>query len=165
MEAREQALISALQAREVRAPFAFAEFTLRAERAQRRARVERGLAVTSLAMVLFLGVGLLAGSAWKKPATAVEPNGPPQAADRSQRLDAELLLASMPAEPAVVRFDTHVAVLDLEDRIALLDDTLSVAAVTRDFHPDLMQLRSERVRLVGTLVQVRYAEQLASASY
>jgi hypothetical protein len=49
--------------------------------------------------------------------------------------------------------------LSLEDRIAQVDDLLSAAQAARA--PQLQALQQERTRLVGTLVQVRYAETLA----
>jgi hypothetical protein len=71
-------------------------------------------------------------------------------------------LAQQPAEPAVVRVGSRLAVADLEDRIAWVDDALSGADMS---HPDaagLRTLRQERARLVGSLAQVRYAETLAA---
>jgi hypothetical protein len=165
VEAREQALIAALEAREVRAPYDFATFTQRAALGHRRARLTRGLAVSALTLVMVAGLALLASSAWQKPGAVREQADSARQRHRARILDPELLLASMPSEPGVVRFETRVAVTELEDRIALLDDAASAAAVTREFHPELVSLRDERERLVRTLAQLRYAEQLASANY
>jgi hypothetical protein len=76
----------------------------------------------------------------------------------------ERLLASLPREPAVARVSDRAAVTGLEDRIAQVDDLLS-AARSEHMQPARVQmLQQERTRLVGTLVQVRYAETLADAS-
>jgi len=76
----------------------------------------------------------------------------------------EQWLASLPHEPAVVRVGTRAAVMGLEDRIAQVDDLLSAARVERAPPVHLAALRQERTRLVGTLLEVRYAETLADAS-
>ena len=71
-------------------------------------------------------------------------------------------LDRQPAEPAVVRVGPRLAVANLEDRIAWVDDALSDAQFA---HPDaagMRALRLERTRLVGSLAQVRYAETLAA---
>jgi hypothetical protein len=73
-------------------------------------------------------------------------------------------LASLPQEPAVVHLGTRAAVTGLEDRIAQLDDLLSAARAAGDARSQLQVLQQERVRLVGTLVQVRSAETLADDS-
>jgi hypothetical protein len=76
----------------------------------------------------------------------------------------ERLLASLPREPAVARVGDRAAVTGLEDRIAQVDDLLSAARSEHMQPARLQMLQQERTRLVGTLVQVRYAETLADAS-
>jgi hypothetical protein len=71
-------------------------------------------------------------------------------------------LAQQPAEPAVVRVGSRLAVANLEDRIAWVDDALSDAQFAHADAPGLRALRQERARLVGSLAQVRYAETLAA---
>ena len=73
-------------------------------------------------------------------------------------------LASLPNEPVVVRVGTRAAVAGLEDRIAQLDDVLSEARVEGTQPAKLQPLEEQRARLVSSLVQVRYAETLVSAS-
>jgi hypothetical protein len=73
----------------------------------------------------------------------------------------ERWLESLPSEPAVVRVGAHAAVTGLEDRIAQLDDLLSAERLDQAPPARLLALQQERTRLVGTLVQVRYAETLA----
>jgi hypothetical protein len=73
-------------------------------------------------------------------------------------------LASLPREPAVVRVGTRAAVAGLEDQIAQVDDMLTSARLAGTRPDRLETLQRERVRLVGSLVQVRYAEVVASGS-
>jgi len=73
-------------------------------------------------------------------------------------------LASLPSEPAVVHVGTRAAVTGLEDRIAQVDDLLSAARLDQAQPARLLALQQARTRLVGALVQVRYAETLADES-
>jgi hypothetical protein len=73
-------------------------------------------------------------------------------------------LAALPREPVVVHVGTRAAVARLEDRIAQVDDLLTSVRLD-GMRPDrLAALQRERVRLVGSLAQVRYAEVVASES-
>ena len=88
-------------------------------------------------------------------------------AGRAEPARADLMerwLASLPREPALARVGNRAAVTGLEDRIAQVDDLLSVARASQAAPAGLMALQQERTRLVGALVQVRYAETLADAS-
>ncbi|HEU4626918.1 MAG TPA: hypothetical protein VFS52_19310 [Steroidobacteraceae bacterium] len=71
-------------------------------------------------------------------------------------------LAQQPAEPSVVRVGSRLAVANLEDRIAWVDDALSDAEFTQADAAGVQALRQERARLLGSLAQVRYAETLAA---
>jgi hypothetical protein len=71
-------------------------------------------------------------------------------------------LAQQPAEPAVVRVGSRLAVANLEDRIAWVDDALSDADTGPADAAGLRALRLERAGLVGSLAQVRDAETLAA---
>jgi hypothetical protein len=88
------------------------------------------------------------------------------AAIRSRAI--ESWLATLPREPVVVRVGTRAAVARLEDRIAQVDDLLTsvrLDGMRQDRVQDrLAALQQERVRLVGSLAQVRYAEVVASES-
>ncbi len=74
----------------------------------------------------------------------------------------ESWLATLPPEPVVVRVGTRAAVARLEDRIAQVDDLLTAERVEGARPDHLVALQQERVRLVGSLAQVRYAEVVAS---
>jgi hypothetical protein len=74
----------------------------------------------------------------------------------------ESWLASLPQEPIVMRVGTRADVAGLEDRIAQVDDLLTSARVEKTQPDRLEALQQERVRLVGSLAQVRYAEVVAA---
>jgi hypothetical protein len=82
------------------------------------------------------------------------------ATERSEAL--ESWLASLPQEPVVVRVGTRSAAAGLEDRIAQVDDLLSSVRLTGTPQDRLSALQQERIRLVGSLAQVRYAEMVAA---
>jgi hypothetical protein len=84
------------------------------------------------------------------------------AVSRSQAI--ESWLATLPREPVVVRVGTRAAVVRLEDRIAQVDDLLTSVRLDGKEPERLAALQRERVRLMGSLAQVRYAEVLASES-
>jgi len=87
------------------------------------------------------------------------------AADAALRSRAiERWLATLPREPVVVRVGTRAAVARLEDRIAQVDDLLTSVRLDGMRPDSLAALQQERVRLVGSLAQVRYAEVVAAGS-
>jgi hypothetical protein len=75
---------------------------------------------------------------------------------------AERWLSNLPAEPAIVRVGTRFAVANLEDRIAWVDDALTEERLGGVNPAQLAALQQERVRLINSLAQVRYAETLAA---
>jgi len=64
----------------------------------------------------------------------------------------------------VVRVGTRAAVAGLEDRIAQVDDLMTSMRIDGTRSDRLAALQRERLRLVGSLAQVRYAEVVASRS-
>ena len=84
------------------------------------------------------------------------------AAKRSRAI--ESWLATLPREPAVVRVGTRASVAGLEDRIAQVDDLMTSMRIDGTRSDRLAALQQERLRLVGSLAQVRYAEVVASRS-
>ncbi|HUJ53857.1 MAG TPA: hypothetical protein VLX08_09870 [Steroidobacteraceae bacterium] len=155
-------------------PYGFAEFERRSrERAcAARCTVPAGafLAVVIAAGVLALALRF-AAPAPQGPArpVGVEAAGPawlgPAGAGAAAGTEVmEQWLATLPREPAVVHVGTRAAVAGLEDRIAQVDDLLSVARVEQARPARLAALQQERTRLVGTLLQVRYAETLVDES-
>jgi hypothetical protein len=91
-----------------------------------------------------------------KTAQALEPVGALVA--RSQQL--ETVLNGLP-RPKVERAATSAAIDELQARIQVLDLQLSSADETGLSSPQAQKLWSQRVRLLNSLVSVRYAEQAA----
>lgn len=83
---------------------------------------------------------------------------------RAAEAGAARWLASLPTEPAVVQVGTRAAVTTLEDRIAQVDDILSAERADRAPAAHLLALQEQRLQLVDSLAQVRYAETLADES-
>lgn len=81
---------------------------------------------------------------------------------RSRRL--EVMRAAMPRRPQVVRASTARTIVDLEDRIALVDMRLNSAAALRLSDRQRQALWRERVNLMQSLLQLEYA-QLRSPRY
>ena len=67
-------------------------------------------------------------------------------------------------EPRIVRADTYLALAALEDRIASVDDALSVARSYSPRGAEVARLERTRAELVDSYAQVRYAD-LVSANY
>jgi hypothetical protein len=84
------------------------------------------------------------------------------AAKRSRAI--ESWLATLPQEPTVVRVGTRASVAGLEDRIAQVDDLMTSMRIDGTRSDRVAALQQERLRLVGSLAQVRYAEVVASRS-
>jgi hypothetical protein len=73
----------------------------------------------------------------------------------SRQLETDL--RSLPSEPRVVRAGTQATIIDLEDRIAAIDYQLSDPAVQMTQREQEI-FWSERVRLMKSLVRLRYAQ-------
>ena len=155
-------------------PYGFAEFE---RRSRERARAARRTMPTGAFLAVVIAAGVLAlalrlaAPAPQGPArpVGVEAAGPAwlAAGEAGTAAGTEVMeqwLATLPREPAVVRVGTRAAVTGLEDRIAQVDDLLSVARVEQARPARLAALQQERTRLVGTLLQVRYAETLVDES-
>lgn len=109
----------------------------------------------------------VAGLAWQLQSTqrelvAVDP-GPTDAAViaddpvRVQNARLEALLAALP-EARVMRGRTAFTVSQLEDRLAFVDDRLSRITLEPNAPEHAERLWRERVELMNSLVQVRYAD-------
>jgi hypothetical protein len=94
---------------------------------------------------------------------APAPAGDPSPAERDAAA-AQYWLERLPREPALVRVGTRAAVEALEDHIAQVDDLLTTERAGSAPAARLRVLQRDRVQLVNSLVQVRYAETLADAS-
>jgi hypothetical protein len=161
-------------------PYGWSEFQRRARQSALNRRALAGgqalaaLAVTAVGVVaLSLRFGAPAPQPPRLPESSALPGATdstapgalePAATSEARTEVLERWLASLPKEPAVVRVGTRVAVTGLEDRIAQVDDLLTAERIERARPAHLLALQQERVRLVSTLAQVRYAERLADES-
>jgi hypothetical protein len=157
-------------------PYGFAEFRRRIRSRSggsrwpsRPTRVFRPAIAVAASLALALAVlGLSLLGQLPGPAEVAQEMPP----DRSLAVDPaaaqteamEGWLATLPAEPAVVRVGSHAAVASLEDRIALLDDVLSAERAADAQPARLLAIEQQRGQLLRSLVQVRYAEGLAEES-
>lgn len=134
-----------------------------AARRRREAGQSRRWPVVLAAAVL----AAVAGLAWQLQsaqrvlvATDSPPADPAAVAQdpvRAQNAKLEALLASLP-EARVMRGSTAFTVSQLEDRLAFVDDRLSRIALEPNAPEHAERLWRERVELMNSLVQVRYAD-------
>jgi hypothetical protein len=107
----------------------------------------------------------VAGLAWQLQSTQrvlVATDSPAEAvfADdsvRAQNARLEAILAALP-EARVMRGSTAFTVSQLEDRLAFVDDRLSRITLEPNAPEHAERLWRERVELMNSLVQVRYAD-------
>lgn len=146
-------------------PWDFAGFEMRAARQRlRRRRRRRGVGAAALLIVVV--ASLANWSAWQPDSAtlAIRDRAAASAPWQTEWRADQSWLALLPGEPAVVSVETRMAVAELEDRIAWIDDSLSASATRGDVLVRINALENERARLVDSLVRVRFAEQLAAAS-
>jgi hypothetical protein len=80
---------------------------------------------------------------------------------RAENERLEFILARLPEQRAM-RGSTAFTVAELEDRLALLDDRLSRIALEPNAPERVERLWRERVDVMHSLVQVRYAEAIGT---
>jgi hypothetical protein len=90
-----------------------------------------------------------------QPPTRLRPSPLPRTCARNERL--EHILAALP-ERHVLRGSTAFTVAELEDRLALVDDRLSRIVLEPNAPERAEDLWRERVGVMNSLVQVRYAD-------
>ena len=138
-----------------------------AARNAREARLDRRwpLALAAAAVVATVGIaGLLqsAQDAFNGGLPAANPDHAPVAAGmRAENERLESILARLP-ERRAMRGSTAFTVAELEDRLALLDDRLSRVALEPNAPERAERLWRERVDVMHTLVQVRYADAIGT---
>jgi hypothetical protein len=129
-------------------------------------RVRPALALAAAAAVAAVAVGLVLrpGTEHATPSrqqVAVRPvSADPLSALQAESARLDALLASLPEQRAM-RGSTAYTVATLQDRIAVVDDRLTVAAVEPVAPEHAEQLWRERVELMSSLVNVRYAGAVA----
>jgi len=138
-----------------------------AARNAREARLDRHwpLALAAAALAAAVGIaGLLQSSqgALEAGLPAANPDVAPVAAGmRAENERLESILARLP-ERRAMRGSTAFTVAELEDRLALLDDRLSRVALEPNAPERAERLWRERVDVMHTLVQVRYADAIGT---
>jgi hypothetical protein len=138
-----------------------------AARDTREARLDRRWPLALAAAALVATVGIAARLQAAREALDTGPGGaspaqPPVAAEmRAENERLESILARLP-ERRAMRGSTAFTVAELEDRIALLDDRLSRVALEPNAPERSERLWQERVEVMHTLVQVRYADAIGS---
>ena len=117
----------------------------RRSRAHRRQAYARG---TAAALV----VALIGASFWR-----LDHQG-----EISPPRDDGASAALVAAEPRIVRADTYLAVAELEDHIASIDDALNVARVYAPRGAEVARLEQTRAELLDSYARVRYAEMVSA---
>ncbi len=77
-------------------------------------------------------------------------------------VNAERWLDAHP-QRALVRVPAQMAVTELEDQIATMDDQLNAVRLAQPHAQQLALLQRDRAQLVESLAQVRYAQNLVAA--
>jgi hypothetical protein len=136
-----------------------------AVRAQRELRLTLRWPAALAAVVLAaaLGLGWWLQSAQRELATASlpAPTALASAGVRAENERLEWMLATLPERHAM-RGSTAFTLAELEDRLALLDDRLSRVTLEPNAPERAERLWRERVDLMHSLVQVRYADAIGA---
>ena len=134
-----------------------------AARASREARLDFGLPV-ALAAVVLVATTVIAlwlqsarSAMTAAPTLAVAAEAAVAADMRAENERLERILAVLPERHAM-RGSTAFTVAELEDRLALVDDRLSRIALEPNAPERAERLWRERVGVMNSLVQVRYAD-------
>ena len=134
-----------------------------AARARRETRLDFALPVALAAIFLVTTTGL---ALWLQSARSALTAVPPAVAVAEAAVAAEMraenerlerILAVLPERHAM-RGSTAFTVAELEDRLALVDDRLSRIALEPNAPESAERLWRERVGVMNSLVQVRYAD-------
>lgn len=138
-----------------------------AARDAREARLDRRWPLALAAIALVATVGIAArlqatrDALGTSPAAEAAPRTPVAADMRAENERLETILARLPERHAM-RGSTAFTVAELEDRLALLDDRLSRVALEPNAPERAERLWRERVDVMHTLVQVRYADAIGT---
>jgi hypothetical protein len=144
-------------------PYDYSEFSHRYSR-RRRQQTPRPLRLLALALVV-MGAGWLLrhGVSPLQPPDG-EPEGPVPAAQWPVLLptvNAEHWLTEHPRQ-VLVKVPAQMAVTELEDQIATIDDQLNAERLEPAQAKQLTLLQRDRAQLVESLAQVRYAQNLVA---
>jgi hypothetical protein len=134
--------------------------------------VSVGVTVIAAALLIASGLARRAGelARMRPEAGRVQPVQPGARPSGNRGLQAEELLAraegaerwltDRPEDAAVVQVNAHLAIANLEDRVAAMDDLLNLERLQHSRSSRLRALQLQRAQLVDSLAQVRYAEML-----
>lgn len=116
-------------------------------------------ALAAAAFALAVGLGWWLQSAQRDLTLASAPQAawPVSEAIRAENERLEWLLSTLP-EPRALRGSTAYTLAEIEDRLALVDDRLSRVMLEPNAPERAEHLWRERVGLMNSLVQVRYAD-------
>lgn len=130
-----------------------------AAREAREARLDRRwpLALAAAVLVATAGLAVWLQSAQRALVAGAAPPAVVAAGARAENARLERILAQLP-ERRSMRGSTAFTVAELEDRLALLDDRLSRVALEPNAPERSERLWRERVNVLYSLVQVRYAD-------
>ena len=148
-------------------PPAYGWTAVLAVRRQRESRMTMRWPAALAAVVLAaaLGLGWWLQSAQRELATAAQPAATALALAsvgvRAENERLEWMLATLP-ERRAMRGSTAFTLAEIEDRLALLDDRLSRVTLEPNAPERAERLWQERVELMNSLVQVRYADAIGS---
>lgn len=138
-----------------------------AAREARDVRVSLRWPVAAAAVVLAatVGLGFWLQSAQRELVAGATPTEPVAVVAADMRLENERLerLLEMIPERHAMRGSTAFTIAELEDRLAFLDDRLSRVTLEPNAPERAEQLWRERVKVMNSLVHVRYAD--AAGSY
>jgi hypothetical protein len=152
------------------APYDFSEFTRRHSRRRTR-QAQRPVRLIAAAVAVLLAGwtlrhGLLPLIGTEPPVADAPMMPPPMGSEADARwpvllptVDAERWLNAHP-QRALVRVPAQMAVTELEDQIATMDDQLNAAQFSRPQAQQVAMLQRDRAQLVESLAQVRYAQNL-----
>jgi hypothetical protein len=142
-------------------PYDYSEFSRRYARRRMR-HTQLPLRWTAAALVLVVAgwvvqhrLGPMLGEV---ATTAVPPQAMPSPVLPTAS-DAERWLNAQPPS-AIVWVPTQMAVTEVEDQIAAMDDELTAAQVSQPHAQQVAILQRDRAQLVESLAQVRYAQDL-----
>lgn len=160
-------------------PYGYSEFSHRYSRRRLR-QAQRPWRLMAAALAVVLGGWLLRHGLLPFMGVDSAPNDPQvvQLAPPGEPLEGQLPPAARPpvllpsanaeswlnAHPqrALVRLPAQMAVTELEDQIATMDDQLNSARLSQTPAPQLLVLQRDRAQLVESLAQVRYAQNLVA---
>jgi hypothetical protein len=150
-------------------PYGYAEFSRRHSRRRSR-RAQSPLRLMALALAVVVAgwlfkhglVPVMTDVAATNPATQARSPTVGRGAPPLFTANTERWLTAQP-HSAIVRVPTQMAVTELEDQIAAMDDQINVVRLAQPQAQQVAVLQRDRAQLVESLAQVRYAQILVDS--